>query len=125
MKHDLITSIPSSKLTVPVPGRDHIQGPTDAPLKLLEHGDYECPFCGAVHPVVKAIQQQLGDDLCFAFRNFPLTNVHPHAEHAAEAAEAAGAQGHFWEMHDRIFEHQQALDDRHLIAYAEHLQLDV
>jgi protein-disulfide isomerase len=123
MKNDLITSIPSSKLTVPVPGRDHIQGPIDASLKFLEYGDYECPFCGAAHPVVKAIRQHLGDDLCFAFRNFPLTNVHPHAEHAAEAAEAAGAQGHFWEMHDTLYENQDALEDEDLAEYADELGL--
>ncbi|MDB6068669.1 MAG: Periplasmic thiol:disulfide interchange protein DsbA [Pedosphaera sp.] len=125
MKRDLITSIPSSKLTVPVADRDHIQGPIDAPMKLLEYGDYECPFCGATYPVVKAIQGNLRDDLCFAFRNFPLTNMHPHAEHAAEAAEAAGAQGSFWEMHDTLYENQDALEDEDLALYADDLGLDV
>src|SRR6266566_10155949 len=98
-------------LTVPVGPRDHRQGPEDAPVTLVEYGDYECPYCGAAHPVVKEIQQRLGDQLCFVFRHFPLTQIHPHAEHAAEAAEAAGAQGKFWQMHDTLFEHQQALDD--------------
>lgn len=83
-------------LTVPDPERDHFQGSADAPIKLLEYGDYECPFCGDAHAMVQEIQRRLGDDLLFAFRNFPLTNVHPHAEHAAEAAEAAGEQGNFW-----------------------------
>ena len=74
--------------TLPIPDRDHIQGPIDGPIKLLEYGDYECPYCGEAYPVVKEIQERLGSRLCFAFRNFPLSNSHPHAEHAAEAAEA-------------------------------------
>ena len=78
------------KLTLPTANRDHIQGPLDAPVMFLEYGDYECPYCGQVYPIIKEIQKRLGDNLCFAFRNFPLTNMHPHAEHAAEAA---GAQG--------------------------------
>jgi protein-disulfide isomerase len=112
------------KLTVPDPNRDHVQGPLDAPVMLLEYGDYECPYCGQVFPIVKEIQNRLGDNLCFAFRNFPLTNIHPHAEHAAEAAEAAGAQGKFWAMHDVLFENQDALDDEHLLQYAMALRLD-
>src|SRR5438874_6462353 len=116
--------ITGPKLTLPDGDRDHIQGSIDAPMALLEYGDYECPACGQAHPIVKAIQQQFGDDLCFAFRNFPLTTVHPHAEHAAEAAEAAGAQGSFWEMHDTLFENQQALDDEYLAEYAAALGLD-
>src|SRR5438105_4769541 len=107
-----------ASLTVPVrPERDHIQGSTNAPLTLVEYGDFECPYCGAAYPVVKQIQQNLGDQLCFVFRNFPLSQSHPHAQQAAEAAEAAGAQGHFWEMHDTLFEHQQALDDADLLQY--------
>ena len=85
--------IAGAKLTLPDGNRDHIQGSLDAPIALVEYGDYECPFCGEVYPVITAIQRALGNRLCFAFRHFPLTNVHPHAEHAAEAAEAAGAQG--------------------------------
>ena len=111
-------------LTLPDPERDHIQGPAGAPIKLLEYGDYECPFCAEAHAVVKEIQRRLGDDLLFAFRNFPLTNVHPHAEHAAEAAEAAGDQGNFWGMHDLLFENQAALEDEDLAAYADELGLD-
>jgi protein-disulfide isomerase len=103
---------------------DHIQGPIDAPIALVEYGDYECPFCGEAYPAIKAIQERLGDRLCFAFRNFPLTNMHPHAEHAAEAAEAAGAQGKFWEMHDLLYENQAALDDEDLAEYAASLGLD-
>jgi protein-disulfide isomerase len=94
-------------------------------LTLVEYGDYECPYCGAAYYVVKQIQRNLGDKLCFVFRNFPLTQSHPHAQHAAEAAEAAGAQGQFWEMHDMLFEHQKALDDPHLIQYASDLKLYV
>jgi protein-disulfide isomerase len=124
MKPGTNGAIPESKLTLPVAGRDHIQGPIDAPIALVEYGDYECPYCGEAHPVVKAIQKRLGNRLCFAFRNFPLVNSHPHAEHAAEAAEAAGAQGKFWEMHDILFEHQDALEDENLAEYAAALDLD-
>ena len=108
-----------AELTLPVSEeRDHVQGPADAAVTLVEYGDYECPYCGAAYPIVKEIQQRLGDRLRFVFRNFPITTAHPHAEHAAEAAEAAGAQGRFWEMHDYLFEHQQALQERDLHQYA-------
>jgi len=116
---------PTSKpLTLPNAGRDHIQGSIDAPIALVEYGDYECPYCGEAYPIVKAIQEQLGERLCFVFRNFPLSNMHPYAEHAAEAAEAAGAQGKFWEMHDMLFENQESLHDEALAQYAESLGLD-
>ena len=105
--------------------RDHVQGPADAPVTLLEYGDYQCPYCGAAHPIVKALQRQLSESLRFAFRHFPLTTVHEYAEQAAEAAEAAGAQGKFWEMHDTLFENQPALDYDSLLGYAEELGLDV
>ena len=118
------STLPKSKLTLPIVGRDHVQGPIDAPILLLEYGDYECPYCGAAYPVIKAVQKRLGDRLCFAFRNFPLVNSHPHAQHAAETAEAAGAQGRFWEMHDLLFEHQEALEDEDLAQYASALGLD-
>src|SRR5438270_13405551 len=107
-----------AELTMPVTERDHIQGNPNAPLTLLEYGDYECPYCGAAYPIVKEVQRRLGDRLRFVFRNFPLTNAHPHAEHAAETAEAAGAQGKFWEMHDTLYEHHAALDDADLDRYA-------
>jgi protein-disulfide isomerase len=103
---------------------DHRAGPDDAPVTLVEYGDYQCPHCGRAHPIVKQIQKRLGNRLRFVFRNFPLTQVHPEAEHAAEVAEAAAAQGKFWPMHDRIFERQFALDDEHLIEYAAELELD-
>ena len=124
MKPGTSGAIPDSNLTLPVAGRDHIQGPIDAAIALVEYGDYECPYCGEAHPIVKAIQKRLGNRLRFAFRNFPLVNSHLHAEHAAEAAEAAGAQGKFWEMHDILFEHQEALEDENLAEYAAALDLD-
>jgi protein-disulfide isomerase len=111
-------------LTLPDPERDHISGSAGGLIRLLEYGDYECPFCAEVQPIVKEIQRRLGDDLLFCFRNFPLTNIHPHAEHAAEAAEAAGTQKNFWGMHDTLFENQGALDDDDLAEYAAELGLD-
>jgi protein-disulfide isomerase len=113
-----------ARLTVPVSQRDHQQGSDTAPVTVVEYGDYECPSCGEAYPIVKEIQRRLGDRLRFVFRNFPLSQIHPHAEHAAEAAEAAAGQGLFWEMHDSLFEHQQALDDAHLVHYALALHLD-
>jgi len=114
-----------TQLAVPVTRRDHIRGRFDAPLTLVEYGDYECPFCGQAHPIVQAVEEEMGEQLRFVFRNFPLANMHPHAEHAAEAAESAGTQGRFWEMHDLLFENQEALDDRDLANYAAELGLDV
>jgi protein-disulfide isomerase len=111
-------------LTLPDPKRDHISGSADGSIRLLEYGDYECPFCAEAQPIVKEIQRRLGDDLLFAFRHFPLTNIHPHSEHAAEAAEAAGARGNFWGMHDTLFANQEALEDEDLAAYAAELDLD-
>jgi protein-disulfide isomerase len=114
------------ELTLPVSEqRDHIQGPADAPVTLLEYGDYECPYCGAAYPIIKEVQARMGDRLRFVFRNFPITTSHPHSEHAAEAAEAAATQGKFWEMHDHLYENQQRLTDPDLHAYAEEVGLDV
>jgi protein-disulfide isomerase len=124
MKSESTNTIPSSKLGLPVAKRDHVQGPIDAAMSLLEYGDYQCPYCGEAYPIIKAVQERLGDKLCFAFRNFPLVNSHPYAEHAAEAAEAAAAQGKFWQMHDLLFENQNALDDENLAEYAATLRLD-
>lgn len=98
-----------AKLRTPVTSRDHIQGPEDAELTLVEYGDYECPSCGSAYPIVKRIQEQLGKRLRFVFRNFPLSEIHPHAESAAEAVEFSAAQGRFWEMHDLLFENQEQL----------------
>ena len=114
-----------AKLKPPVGANDHVQGPSKAPVTLVEYGDYECPYCGEAYPIVKALQKRLGDQVRFVFRNFPLAEAHPHAEHAAEAAEAAGAQGKFWEMHDVLYENQDALEDEDLVKYAKALHLDV
>ena len=114
------------ELTLPVSSsRDHIQGPQKAPITLLEYGDYECPYCGQAFTIVKLVQNLLGNKLRFVFRNFPLTQIHPHAQHAAEAAECAGAQNKFWEMHDILYENQQALEDENLLEYAKVLELDI
>jgi protein-disulfide isomerase len=113
-------------LALPVsPERDRIRGPVDAPVTLLEYGDYECPYCGAAHPVVEAIRERMGDDLRFVYRHFPLSTVHPHAWAAAEAAETAGAQHRFWEMHDLLFGDQRHLAIPDLLARADSLGLDV
>jgi len=113
-----------AQLSPPVGPRDHAAGPNDAPVTLVEYGDFQCPHCGRAYPIVKQVQRALGSQLRFVFRNFPLTKIHPEAEHAAEAAEAAAAQGAFWQMHDRLFERQFALDDDHLVEYAAELGLD-
>src|SRR6478752_8623241 len=120
-----MSEIERTKLTLAVSARDHIEGPDDAPVTLVEYGDYECPYCGRAYPIVKRIQQELGSQLRFVFRNFPLAEMHPHAQRAAEAAEAAAAQGHFTEMHDALFEHQRALSDRHISEHAAAIGLDV
>ncbi len=115
-----------SSLSLPVdPNRDHIQGPDNAPITLIEYGDYECPYCGQAYPIIKQIQDYFKDNLCFVFRNFPLTQVHPHAQRAAEAAEEAADQNKFWKMHDYLYEHQQALDDKHLEKYAKIVELNL
>jgi formate-nitrite transporter family protein len=111
-------------LTPPVRASDHVQGSASAPVTLVEYGDYECPYCGRVYPVIKQLQQHFGEDLRFVYRNFPLTQIHPHAEHAAEAAEAASEQGKFWPMHDIMYEHQGALTDSDLVTYASTIGID-
>jgi protein-disulfide isomerase len=112
-------------LTVPVSDADHIQGALDAPITLVEYGDYECPHCGRAYPIVKEVQKRLGKRLRFVFRNFPLNNIHQNAEMAAEAAEAAGAQGRFWEMHDALYEHQEELAPDLLARLAVEIHLDL
>jgi protein-disulfide isomerase len=111
-------------LTVPINRRDHIWGSLEAPFQLVEYGDYECPFCGMAHPVVKELERVLSDRLCFAYRHFPILTAHPHALRAAEAAEAAAEQDQFWAMHDQLFEHQDQLDDEMLVALAVRIGLD-
>jgi protein-disulfide isomerase len=111
----------STHLTTPLGDRDYVLGPADAPVTLLEYGDYECPYCGMAHPIVASILQRMGDSIRFAFRHFPLTQLHPHAQHAAEMAEAAGSRGKFWRMHDLLYQNQDALEDEDLISYAAQL----
>jgi len=103
---------------------DHVLGPVDARVTLVEYGDFECPSCGAAYPVLQEVRRAFGPNLRFIFRHYPLRDTHPHAEIAAQAAEAAAAQGKFWEMHDRLFEHQAALDERSLIRHARKIGLD-
>jgi protein-disulfide isomerase len=105
------------------PDRDHIRGPADAPVTLVEYGDFECPFCGQAEESVRELLAEIGD-LRYVWRHLPLDDVHPRARLAAEAAEAAGAQGAFWEMHTLLFEHQDALTPKDLRRYAEQLGLD-
>jgi protein-disulfide isomerase len=114
-----------SRLTPAVSEADHRQGPDDAPVTLVEYGDYECPSCGQAYLIVKEVQRLLGSKMRFVFRNFPLSEKHPHAMRAAEAAEAAGGQGKFWEMHDMLFEHQDALADSDLVQDAALLEIEV
>lgn len=114
----------TSTLTQPIHERDHIKGPDDAPVTLVEYGDYDCPSCADLYPILRRIQDRLGNRLRFVFRHFPLTDVHPYAQRAAEAAEAAAAQGQFWQMHDHLYEHHDALDEDHLVEYAAELGLD-
>ena|SRR6266849_4568574 len=114
-----------TSLVVPVNERDHSQGPATAAVTLVQYGDYECPYTRQSTTVVRAIQQQLGDKLRFVFRNFPLTEIHPHALHSAETAEAAAVQGKFWEMHDYIFHHQHTLEDSDLEQFAIAVGLDM
>ncbi|HUD68258.1 MAG TPA: DsbA family protein [Candidatus Sulfotelmatobacter sp.] len=113
-----------AKLKVPVGPDDHVQGPADAPVTLVEYGDYECPHCGHAYPIIKALQRRFGKQLRFAFRNFPLREIHPYAEAAAETAEFAATQGKFWEMHDLIFENQNSLSEQMLGELALRLTLD-
>ena len=115
----------SAMLTPPVSTRDHTEGPDDAPLTLVEYGDYQCPYCGAAYPVVKRLQKTLGKKMRFVFRNFPLTQAHPYALIAAEAAEAAALQGKFWEMHDLLFEQQALLEPDIIPTWAKQLGLDL
>jgi Na+/H+ antiporter NhaA len=112
-------------LAVPVdPERDHIRGPEEASVTLVEYGDLECPYCGQAEPVVRELLSDFGD-LRYVWRHLPLNDVHPHAQMAAEASEAAGLQGRFWEMHDLMLSHQDDLTLRDILGYAEQLGLDM
>jgi len=114
-----------SKLKTAVNSKDHIQGNANAPIELVEYGDYQCPHCGHAYPIVKSIQKKMGNKLKFVFRNFPLAEIHPNAVNAAVSSEAAAMQNKFWEMHDHLFEFQSRLDDESLIKYATQLKLNV
>ena len=107
------------------PDRDHARGPEDAPVTLLEYGDYECPYCGQAEVVIRELLESFGDDLRYVWRHLPLNDVHPDAQMAAEAAEAAADQGAFWEMHDKLLQHQAELAPPDLNRFAEELGLDV
>ena len=111
-------------LSIPVSAQDHSAGPANAPVTLVEYGDYQCPYCGQAYSVLKAVQQAMGNKLRFVFRNFPISEIHPHALHAAQFAEAAAAVGKFWVAHDMLYERQEALDDRDLVAYGSIIGLD-
>jgi formate-nitrite transporter family protein len=113
-----------AELTPPVSIEDHVDGPERAELELVMYGDFQCPYCTAAYPIVKRIREQLPTRLLFAFRHFPLRDIHPDAERAAEAAEAAAAQGAFWEMYDRMYESGGALGRDDLVGYASELGLD-
>lgn len=112
-------------LTPPIGPHDHVRGARKPHVALIEYGDYECPHCARAQGMTKSLLERLGDHVLFVFRHMPLSHAHPHAITAALAAEAAGAQGHFWEMHERLFEKQHALELPSLIAYARGLDLDV
>lgn len=112
-----------SRLSIPVDTSDHAQGPLHAPVTLVEYGDYQCPYCGEAYPVLKEVQRIMGERLRLVFRNFPLSEMHPHAVQAAEFAEAAAAEGKFWEAHDILYERQDALTRDDLIDYANEIGL--
>ena len=123
---DLDTNEWPVTLQAPVsPDRDHIRGPDDAPVTVVEYGDYECRFCGAAHLVSKALQLNMGQHVRYAFRHFPMTTIHPHSARAAEVAEAAGRQGRFWLMHDILFENQCELSREYILGYAKAINLDM
>jgi protein-disulfide isomerase len=113
-----------TKLVIPVSPRDHAQGPENASLTLVQYGDFQCPHCAEAYPDIAAIASELSDSLRIVFRHFPLTDVHPRAQHAAEAAEAAASQGRFWEMAALLYENQEQLDDTSLTHYARKAKID-
>jgi protein-disulfide isomerase len=114
------------RLRVPVdPARDHIEGRPDAPLQLVEYGDFQCPACGAAYYQLREVERRMAGHLLFVYRHLPLAEIHPQAVPAAETSEAASAQGQFWPMHHMLFENQDRLDRVHLLQYARKLALDV
>jgi protein-disulfide isomerase len=117
--------MPDMRLTDPVTAKDHSIGPADAPITIVEYGDYECPDCLNAVPIIAEVRRALGDRLRFVFRHFPQSSIHPHASAAAEAAEAAGEQGKFWEMHEALFKHQKELAEIDLSHLALTLGLEI
>lgn len=113
------------KLTLPIGERDHLKGSLDAPVVLVEYGDYECPYCQEVHPILQELKERMGDRLAIVYRHFPISSQHPHAALAAEAAEAAAAQGKFWEMNHQLFTHQDELAFDDLLRHAAAIGLDL
>ena len=112
-----------AKLSIAVSSKDHRQGDPAAPCTLVEYGDYQCPSCGQAYPIVKRVQKHFGKRLSFVFRNFPLSQMHPHAESAAETAEFAGAHDKFWQMHDLLYENQDRLGNELFVELAQELHL--
>ncbi|WP_017300562.1 DsbA family protein [Nodosilinea nodulosa] len=117
--------LPVSTLTRPISSQDHWWGSPTAALTLVQYGDYQCPNCGLAYPLLTKLLERMGDQICFVFRHFPRSDVHPHAQHAAEAVEAAASQGKFWPMHDYLYTRQHALGNGYLVEYALDLGLDV
>jgi protein-disulfide isomerase len=111
-------------LTSPLSAEDHIDGPAAAGMELIMYGDFQCPYCTAAYPIVRRVRERLSGRLTYAFRHFPLRDIHPDAEGAAEASEGAAAQGAFWPMHDRLYESRGRLGREDLVAYAGELGLD-
>jgi protein-disulfide isomerase len=117
--------VDTTRLLLPIHDEDHVHGPAAAGYTLVEYGDYECPGCGKLFDIIRDLQATLGERLRIVYRHYPLSGIHPHAQDAAEAAEAAGAQGRFWEMHDLLFQNQNALKRKDLLTYGENLSLDM
>ena len=116
--------MPAPALSPPLSAEDHCDGPEGAQLELVMYGDFQCPYCAAAFPIVGRVRGRLAGRLLFAFRHFPLRDVHPDAQRAAEASEAAAAQGAFWPMHDLLFESRGALAAGDLVSHARALGLD-
>jgi protein-disulfide isomerase len=115
----------ATQLKVPIRKEDHHRGPLNAPIKLVEYGDFECPHCGKAFYELEQVVQDMGDKMCFVYRHFPLREIHPHAEIAALASEAAHLQGKFWEMHHLIFQNQDGLSEQTLLYFAQMTGMDM
>ena len=121
----MATPTPNTRLAIPVTEQDHALGPPDAPVTLVEYGDFECPDCGRAFPLVKELEDRMGTRMRFVFRHFPQYTIHHHASVAAQAAEAAAAQGKFWPMHDMLYKNQQNLASFDLSRFALRLELEI